>query len=497
MQFPAPELLDTLELALSSHAAFGNSDYIRQRQATCYRRRLHTLSPAMPVAGQLLNALNGATQQVQLGNIGDTVLRCAIQHAQRQTTTGEAYGLPLEHCAAVLQQAVHNVEAGRDEGVLLTGLQPRLRLHDSHLWHEEHADDVAGRAFRYLMQDNYGSPLCTPTPQEIAMLQRGWQLLQQLLPLASRSALRHVQLIALFPKIGAWVEKASSSQYRLNGTLFLSRDLIGNPWWVAEHLLHESLHQKLYDFRHGHTLLTPGYQRDDAARICSLWNAPDASQSNHWDAHRAIAAFHVYVHLALLCSVAEQREAELAPAYGPIDNMMSGSRRAIDRSRYLGRQIQTVGWNEYGEAGRRMVNWLMAVLDELDTAPRPDGAYAHLLLDLYQRQTRQVEKFIAGGDRALASQLQERMQQEVTGAEMALSTAAATQERKRFRQVLDQLLSNDVATSYPAVRKLISKTLLEVSATQDLRATENATGEMIKKMVQQSSMQLSAMGVLV
>lgn len=491
-----PALLQTLEVALASHRAFGDSDYIQGQLAACYKRRLHTLSDALPVARQLLASLSVAPQQVQRGLIGDTVLRCAIQHAQRQITTGEQYGLPLESCCAMFLEGINNVGAGRTIGPLVLGLPPAPRLDNSWIWSEEHADDVTGQAFRHLMQENYGSPLCTPSAQETAGLLRGWSLLQTLLPLVSRSALRHVQMIALFPKVGVWREKASSSQFRLNGTLFLSRGLVGNPWWVAEHLLHESLHQKLYDFRQGHTLLALDYHRDDAPRICSLWNAPDESNSNHWDAHRSIAAFHVYVHLALLCTLAEQREAELAPHYGAIGNTMSGSRRAIDRSRYLGEQIRGTGWNELGEAGKRMVDWLIAVLDALDAAPRPTGAYSHLSLDLYQRQTKKVEKFShAHASDDIAPRLQQCLRQEIDGTEMALATAAAALERARFNSEVDKLLQSDAASGYVPVRKLIFETLSEVGAAQDRRAASNATAEVIRTMVEQSSRQLAEIGV--
>ncbi|KAB8058237.1 hypothetical protein GCN74_16830 [Janthinobacterium sp. FT14W] len=44
---------------------------------------------------------------------------------------------------------------------------------------------------------------------------------------------------------------------------------------------------------------------------------------------------------------------------GPIGQHMRGSRRAIDRARYLGEQLHTTIWPELGPAGRHMTRWLL------------------------------------------------------------------------------------------------------------------------------------------
>ncbi|MGW6404519.1 hypothetical protein [Streptomyces sp. NPDC055134] len=63
----------------------------------------------------------------------------------------------------------------------------------------------------------------------------------------------------------------------------------------------------------------------------SLWNIPGLDGNNRWNAHRAMAAFHVYVHLALLCSLAEQHAPRLRDIYGPLDapSPMTPSRKAF------------------------------------------------------------------------------------------------------------------------------------------------------------------------
>jgi len=192
------------------------------------------------------------------------------------------------------------------------------------------------------------------------MLEKGALLLGELLPLLARSALRHTHLIAVFPS-AAWKGAASLSQFWLGGTIFVGREFVQSPWWVAEHLLHESLHQKLYDFHHGRSLLESNFSREGTPKVCSLWNAPGTNNSNLWDTHRAVAAFHVYVHLALLSTMAEERTTELENAYGSASGKpgMIDSRRAMERAPFFGRENQEIMLARTGIGGQaadRMVD---------------------------------------------------------------------------------------------------------------------------------------------
>ena len=200
-------------------------------------------------------------------------------------------------------------------------------------------------------------------------LAKGAQLLGELLPLTSRSALGHVHLVACFPSAGHWSGASSSSHFQLNGTIFLSRDGLSSPWWVAEHLLHEALHQQMYDFRHGHTLLDEKkLGRADGPRVHAIWNPPDANGGNLWSTLRSLAAFHVYVHIAILYRLADQGAMELGRRYGAVDGptAICRSRTASERAHYLDEQIRAVCWEELGAAGKRFVDWFSSVLQVLD-----------------------------------------------------------------------------------------------------------------------------------
>lgn len=502
---PDAAVPDIVETALVRHRAFGDSLYIRDRLAVTYQRRLHKLRAALPQAGMLADLLDQAPAARQRQLTGDTVLRCAVQHAMRQLTLGDAYGLPLPQCGALFALAAEHLRQGRPGGPLVAHLPPESILAggaDGHgaqatyVWRQggEAPATPYAAAFLAVMEENYGAPLSTPGASDMTMLWRGVELLDTLLPRLTRSALSHVQLLALFPKVGTWCGKASSSQFRVNGAIFLNQELIGNPWWLAEHLLHEALHQKLYDFRHGHSLLAAGYERDEASRVCSLWNAPDDSGSHYWDAHRTLAAFHVYVQLALLCLQAERQEEQLAPIYGPIGSHMSGSRRAIDRARYLGEQLREVSWPVLGTAGRQMSNWLLAVLDELDVERRPPGASLHLLLDLYARQSRKLDAFLARPGMPQADVLVRQARQEVMAARAALQ--ALGEDDVEFTTVS----GTQEAPDWPQARTQVLQALLPLAQDRSEKNLKKAgyaqAHDIVRQMVQQSSRQLAALGAL-
>lgn len=493
-------VLRAVETALVSHPTFGDSNHIREQLAVACRRCLHTLGSALPEAGRLATLLDEAPPARQRQLLGDTVLRCAVQHAMRQLQLPDGYGLPLPQCAVLFQVAAEHLRAGLPGGPLVAHLPPMARLHDgramdeddtgadTYIWHAWQEDTPYARAFLAVIKDKDGAALATPTPHERSLLRRGLRLLETLLPRLTASALSHVQLVALFPNLGTWRSKASSSPLRVHGSVFLNQELIGNPWWLAEHLLHESLHQKLHDLRHGHSLLAPDYARDDGIKICALWNAPDDDGNHDWDAHRVLAGFHAYVHLTLLCLQAEQQEAVLAPQYGPIGQHMRGSRRAIDRARYLGEQLLTTIWPELGMTGRHMTQWLLGALDALDTQRRPAGATLHLLLDLYQRQSRQLAAFLM-------------RQPPPDGETLARQVAYELAMTREALHMLDRELppaSLAQEQHWPQARQRILQALwpLTHDATLMERAAYPQAQALIAQMVQQSSRQLAPLCAL-
>jgi hypothetical protein len=370
--------LEELDARLA-RSPFGNSDSIIEQLHLRYERRLANLTPHLPVAGQLLDALRQADAYSRYRVIGDTVVRCAVHYALTILETGTRHGLPLDLCVEVFRATIRHLEDGPC-GPLGSRLVGRLGPDSHHgwIWSDDRRDDVFARSFRSLVQDHYGGPLCTPTTDEVDMLAKGARLLGELMPASSRSALSHAHMVAVFPPVGTWTGASSSSAFVLSGTIFLGRDGLSSPWWVAEHLLHEALHQQFYDFRHGHTLFDEkNLDRGGAPRVHAIWNPQDSKGGDRWSIFRALAAFHVYVYTAVLCRLAEARATAIEVDYGPLPGpfTMCGSRKAFERAHYLAGQIRASCWQELGPAGKRLVDWLCSALDVLDPSPPPRDCF--------------------------------------------------------------------------------------------------------------------------
>jgi len=376
--------LTQFDVIFSSAVPFGDGAYIQGQMRSAFKRRLKDIGAVLPVALDLLHSLSQADPQIEYRVLGDPVVRAAIQQALGSVVTTDPMVLSLEQCEEILGETVRHIETGAVRCPLESGTSDRYSLgsesHTPFIYDGGPCNTVFERTFRQLVESEYGESLCTPTPEDIEILQKATRLLDELSPLLSRSALSHVHLIGIFPGKGKWEKVASSSQFRLTGAFFLNRTTFKNPWWLAEHILHESLHQKLYDFRHAHSLLARDDPRQadlpaEAQRVISLWNTPGLSASNSWDPHRSFAAFHVYVHLAYFCALAEERAPGLERAYGRLNvpPSMTDSSKAFARARYLGEKLQSACWPELGLAGQKMVDWLFSILNAIDPIPAPVG----------------------------------------------------------------------------------------------------------------------------
>lgn len=466
-----------IDAALAQHP-FGDHHYITAQMHAAYRRRLAALAAQLPVAGALRGALEQAGPVCRYRVLGSTVLRCAVQHAQVRLETGEDYGLPLAQCVDVIDAMVHAVE----EGHFAAGAAGAAYREADWVWDEARADGTLKQAFLAVLRLDYGHEQpTTPSVEEMAVLDQAVTLLDLLLPASARSALSHVHQVVVFPEAGVWRGRLSSSEFRLSGTIFLSQRLLANPWTTAEHLYHEALHQQFYDFRAAHRLLDPGFTRPNAPLIHSPWNRPDRTRNSYWDVHRALAAFHVYAHLALMCAAAEQSAAELA--YGPM--RLVGKRTALVRAHYLAEQLRGPAWQELGPAGQRLLDWFAALLEVLDTTPPAPGADAHLLLDRYWREALAVNAPHLAGHAQLRSCLSALIDSELDCARQAC--AAMGLDAHGFNNAVAQLPRGDAIAYFSTVRGLIGRTLLEACPASFRLSVSGSADDIVRSMVERSS----------
>ena len=281
-----PDVL-RFDAILSDYRPFGDSSYIDEQMRGAFKRRLEEIGTTLLVAHQLRASLDQADAEVEYRTLGDPVVRCAIQHALWQILTGRQMALSLEQCGDVLLETVHHLKTRAVGSPLESGAVQAHRLgptsYTGWIWNGERSG-VLGRSFQQIMEHEYGGSLCTPSAAEVEMLQKATRLLEEVLPRLSRSALSHAHLVGIFPRGGKWGTVASSSKFKLTGAIFLNKELLRNPWWVAEHLLHELLHQKLYDFRHAHSLLT----RDDAGEFRPFGRCPHSGVAVEYARSRCV-----------------------------------------------------------------------------------------------------------------------------------------------------------------------------------------------------------------
>ena len=427
------ERLQKLDVLLNEHPPFGSSQYIIARTQEALRRRLAKVGERVPAAAALADTLDCAPSITKSRTYRDPVLRASIQNAFTEIVTERPYGLGLAHCGEVFHETDDIVRQGIAHGPL-AGLNRLDRLHAEHhstfAWSDDGSDRPSVRAFRRLVLDNFGDPVGSFNRTMLEAVHSGMGLATDVLPATAYSALRHTSLVVPFPLSGAWRTRASGSQFRMTGAVFLLSANMSNPWWVAEHLLHEALHQKLYDIRHSHSL----FARDDPEfadsqeisdrTMISIWNVVDNRTGNHlWGVTRAMAAFHVYAHLALFGLVCDARVADLEARYGKRTNsvgLLTSTHDAVERARYLGLQMREMLWEQLGRAGEGLCDWLSDFLDQLGPAASRQALELSLTLERSRREIREV---IQGGDRtdpAPGQAMDELVAAELTAIDTAL-----------------------------------------------------------------------------
>jgi hypothetical protein len=475
--------LDLLDIELAQHP-FGNSAYIADRMHESYRKRLEGLVACMPAAAALLNQLDRIGAPAWYYAIGNTVVRCAIDRALRASAPNTKSVLSVQACEQTLAAISAELAGMRDcdGGLTFAGRLERSRLQQE-LWSPHPRDGVITQQFRSLVFDLLEIRLWAPDADERAVFARGVQLLNELLPEISASVLQHVHAVAVFAPEGPMAGSASSSDINLSGTIFLNRNKLRDPWVVAEHVFHEALHQQLYDFHQGHTMLEPNPV--SANMVCSLWNLPTSIGDNYWGAWRTINAFHVYVHLTIFAAAAEQRDADLSEQFGAVASI--GRRTASARAHYLGDQLRSACWDELTKAGKRWVDRFDAVLEAVDVSPPPKGAYLHLLLDRYWTEANMVKSLrdrITGQPMA-QTQLLRLAADELRCVRGVLSEVDPSGQLEQFDRAVDTLPDLDPMDRFRQIRTLIVDTVLRASPdggyTLDQGGGDQAIGDRIQR----------------
>jgi hypothetical protein len=510
--------LEVLDSMLVQYPPFGDSDYIRGQMQAAFHRRLQKVAVSLPVAGDLADALDSTQPYDRYRTYGDPVVRAAVQHSMRQLVTGAPYGLPSFECEDVFRETLRHLGSGDGSlgSPLQSGPPPLDRLgpgqHHGSIWSDDGSDRIFPRTFRRLVQDNFGDAVGSPNQAALDALRRGVRLIEEVLPSVARSALSHVHVVALFPSTGQWKGRASCSQYRLVGTVFLQRKSIEDPWWVAEHLLHEALHQKVYDLRHAHSLFASDLQSEEevapkaSQQIVSIWNVADVARSNHWGISRSVVALHVYAHLALFGLMSERREEELEGSYGRRSATLTSTQAAFERAHYLASAIRESYWQELGLAGQGLIDWLEQFLDLLGPAPSRDALHLNLMLERHRRESKKAESLwkaavaATGGDGGAAASLNTLVVDELATTRRALASVNATTALghleadlpgfKDSSQALDPVRAREARE---LIAGALSGSVLLRSDAVEQDASVKSARQLVKTMFDRSSERLSSL----
>jgi hypothetical protein len=268
--------------------------------------------------------------------------------------------------------------------------------------------------------------------------------------------------------------------------------------------LHEALHQKLYDIRHTHSGLRgdfPGGRRESEVEVVSLWNTEDAPGSNRWAPSRCLAAFHVYVHLAVYAKLADAAKDDgFECGFG--DARLVSAESAFRRALYLGAQLRDQCAAELGVAGQSLVEWLSQCLESTSEVPSDSELRAALFLERYDQEARSIGPLIARTDveDLLASPIEglsQLVEREISSTRQVLSMCQTDQPLAQFDQVLTTCLPPDHSTLYLAdvqrVREAVRRALTLAAVGDGRVEAAPLAHRVVESMVDASSTQLQRM----
>ncbi|RKH54330.1 aKG-HExxH-type peptide beta-hydroxylase [Corallococcus llansteffanensis] len=300
-------------------------------------------------------------------------------------------------------------------------------------------------------------------------VRQGIDLLRELFPALTPSLLRHIGVIALIrsqpPLQSASGQEGdpppsdhliSCSSDTAPGIVFVHPSVLESPWYMAETLLHEGLHSKLYDVMWTHNLLRPNYTREESAQIHPLWHL----ESERWDVQRSLFGMHVYAHLALFFLRLEHRHAELASRFGPLHVLdpRVAMRRSLDRAHLLGLRLAAVGTQDLGPAGQLLLSRLQEMLLQLDAPPREAELSQRIMADLYERQTLALERRIHYWRQHAPGELSHRMSSLLASLQ-EVDSELLGKATPRQPLTLDSHRSEDPSRSFPGLRNQVLQTL--------------------------------------
>ncbi|MFK0259118.1 PqqD family peptide modification chaperone [Streptomyces sp. NPDC090445] len=388
-----PGVAEAIRLAdrmLVEDSRFGDTRAIEERNVARFSIGAELLAEQDPRHEAVLRRVSRAARDQLLPLLGDPVLRNAFEDDLVKLENGVRTGFGFGALASRIPAEPAGL--GPCERMATPHVRPWPHHGSAWVWTEmSPADRVPGEMATRLRQLYDGSieggpssdPV-VPGPEMCQALGRGAELLTALLPQVGPSVLRHVSVVGFTRG-----ESADGPLQSLSGgdplpsAILMAPERLADPWTVAETLLHESVHLKLFDALRAGALLT---EPEHAVPI--PW------RQTPWRLIRVLVALHFYVHLLVFQEAVRNAGPELRAEFGRppagevVDEVTPGTQAAregtfgsgLERVRYLAGYVRGLPPGTLTPAGRQFMRWLTdvtAVIDpEPDTATAPSGGPA-------------------------------------------------------------------------------------------------------------------------
>ncbi|WP_405914605.1 aKG-HExxH-type peptide beta-hydroxylase [Streptomyces sp. NBC_00728] len=327
-------------VTLAEHPIFARSDGIVDRLYESYDFLLECVAPE-------IRPIDSAGHRI----LRDTALEPTVRHKLDQALrrirnipacTAEIVSLtdgPL--LGATL--ATEEESAGVRQTVELPGHQVHL-LADPTLPADVH--QTFETLFRRHLSAGEGADTLTSlTAEQATTLRTAVDLMLATAPDLCSGLLRHARYVVAVDGPDAF---DSASTREIPGAAFVAVRCMRTPERVAEAMVHEFVHLRLYDLQATRSIFAPAYDTDTAPTVAPEWH--ETSQVSRWPIDRALAAAHVYVHL---CAWFEQRA-----HHSQKPDLGQAAQTAAFRATSLLDKVSRYSEECLGPAGRDFLHWL-------------------------------------------------------------------------------------------------------------------------------------------
>lgn len=351
---------------------FGDSRTIESRNVQRFAVGLCLIAEADPQHAHTLRRLSELTPDRLLPLMLDPVVRNVFEDDLAKLENGVRDSCGLGRLMAA--PAGKPDDLGPCERMAAPHVRPWPAYGDAWLWTELHPTDEASADLAAHLRRLYdgsieGGPATEPvipTPDMSRRLTQGAELLTRLLPQVGTSVLRHVSVLGF-----TRAETSDGPLQSLSGgdplpsAILMAPERLADPWTVAETLLHESAHLKLFDALRACSLLT------DADQL-----VPIPWRKTPWRLVRVLVALHFYAHLLVFEQAVQQAGPELRatfgepPAHQVVDEVSPGTEAArngtygssAERARYLAEHVRTLPAGTLTPDGTRFMAWISEAL---------------------------------------------------------------------------------------------------------------------------------------